>query len=52
MNNIMDEARRLSLMQELLFYRGDTDLMDEINQVTFPYTTKYKNFKKKQDERI
>ena len=38
MKNIMEEKRRLELIQELLFYRFDTDLMDEINQVTFVYT--------------
>lgn len=50
MKNIMEEERRLKLIQELIFYREDTSLMDEINQFTFVYTSKYKNFKKKEDE--
>jgi hypothetical protein len=51
MKNIMEEERKLKIIQELLFYRFDTDLMDEINQVTFVYTSKYKKFKEQNNEK-
>ena len=50
MDNIMDEERKAKLIQELFFYRYNTDLMDEINKLTFVYTSKYRIYKEQQYE--
>ena len=40
----MNEEEKRKLIETLIFYRTDIQLMDEINSFTFIYTTKYKNF--------
>jgi len=46
----MDEKEKRKLIETLIFYRNDIDLMDEINSFTFIYTSKYKKFINKNNQ--